>query len=128
MTYHDDGATLSTSRMPWGKTHRAFGWLEPGHDHAKGRCPSEILDLLERAAADPVDRTRGWQTCGFCARGEYGPTPYRTASGSELQLGNASLHVVAGSTVWVAPTLVLHYVAEHEYLPPAELGEALSTG
>ena len=126
MTHVEDGATLHTPRLPWGRTRRAFGWLEPGHDHARGACPPEVVTMLERAAADPVDRTRGWQRCGFCPPGDYGPTPYRTSTGEELLLGDASLLVPGeGRTDWVAPTLVLHYVAEHDYLPPGELLDAV---
>jgi hypothetical protein len=44
-------------------------------------------------------------------------------------LGDAEIRVVAeGSKVFVAPTLVIHYVVEHRYQPLSEFVEAVRRG
>ena len=58
---------------------------------------------------------------------DFHPTEYTTQQGDTLHLGSASIEVMAGGRGWVAPNLVLHYVAEHGYLPPDEVVAALST-
>jgi hypothetical protein len=44
-------------------------------------------------------------------------------------LGDAEIRVVGKDGTWlIAPTLVLHYVTEHAYRPPAEFIDAVSRG
>ena len=111
------------------RTWRTFGWLEPGHGFVTGTCPGKLLLLREDAGKHPVNKTRGYQPCVFCPRSgtEFEPTPYTTADGTQLLLGDASIEVRdAAGQVWIAPTLVLHYIAVHHYLPPGELADARS--
>ena len=56
---------------------------------------------------------------------DFHPTEYAAQRGDTLHLGSASIEVMAGGRHWVAPNLVLHYVSEHGYLPPAEVVAAL---
>ena len=45
--------------------------------------------------------------------------------GKELTLGNGEIHIAAErSTVYVAPTMIVHYIIDHYYLPPATFIEA----
>ncbi len=71
-----------------------------------------------------VNRTRGFQECHFCTDPAY---PVIMKSGDqELALGSAEVRVTGDDgTVYAAPTLVAHYIAGHDYLPPAEFVEAL---
>jgi hypothetical protein len=44
----------------------------------------------------------------------------------KLRIGNAEIRVVSEAGIILsAPTLVLHYVDRHRYLPPAEFTEAV---
>ncbi len=148
MTYYADGTLMRRSTLlEWCKNRRdtfglssplfqarrqkswrTFGWLEPGHDYATGACPPGLLRTLQEAGDHPVDQTRGRYSCRFCpsSHDELRPLPkLTTASGRELLLGSASLEVLdTTGQAWIAPDLVLHYVVEHRYLPPAELADA----
>lgn len=129
--FRPDGAVLRQGTLPWQRGVRAFSWIDAGNTFRRGVCPPGVLETLEAAARRPVNRTRGFHTCPLCPRPEPDagsawssdshPTPYSTGSGEDLQLGSASLEITAGRQTWEAPDLVLHYVVEHEYLPPDEL-------
>ncbi len=48
---------------------------------------------------------------------------------TEFTVGNGEIHISGeGSTVYVAPTMIVHYIIEHHYLPPAAFIEALRLG
>ncbi|HHU39597.1 MAG TPA: hypothetical protein GXZ45_10000 [Propionibacterium sp.] len=133
--HHVDGAVARPKRWPWQRDTLAFGWLDREHAFRQGACPPQVVAHLEQAARNPVDRTRGYHACLFCPPREVpadqpwammGPTPYETGTGDVLQLGSASIEVEAGGQRWVAPNLVLHYITEHDYLPPDEVVHALT--
>lgn len=121
----EDGSVLQRRRWPWQKDTLAFGGLDGAHPFRSGTCPAEVVDALEEAARHPVDQTRGHHVCVLCPPREVGPTPHETAKGDVLQLGSASIEVMVDGTRWVAPTLVLHYVAVHHYQPPEAVLHAL---
>lgn len=130
MPFHDDGSTMPRRRWPWQRDTAAFGWLDSQHPFRRGACPPGVLEYLEQAARNPVDRTRGYHACVFCPPREVapnqpwaalGPTPHQTSNRDMLELGSASLEVHADGKRWVAPNLVLHYITEHGYLPPDDV-------
>ena len=105
----------------------AFGWLEPGHEYTAGLSPGTFVQALEMAALAPVFVTRGFHMCQYCSASpeNFGPTAYETRDGGQLQLGSACLKVTdRQQRVWLAPNLVLHYISEHNYLPPTDLLES----
>jgi hypothetical protein len=49
--------------------------------------------------------------------------------GGEIRVGNGEVQLAGeGDTVYVAPTMILHYIIEHHYLPPEEFIDALRLG
>lgn len=145
MTYLADGDVVhAPSTLEWWRTRRdaigqqltlrearqipqwvAFGWLDSEHPYATGSCPAPLVASLEQAASRPLWRTRGYHRCPLCPPGALPAmpgTPYETASGEVLLLGDACLEIRArDKTTWVAPNLVLHYIETHGYLPPDAL-------
>jgi len=112
---------------PFQKQSRAgllnVGWLDHEHDYPKGAVDSGSLEKLERLCASPVNRTRGVHHCPYCK--EY-PVRAITAEGRTLGLGNAEIRVPGLQGIeYAAPTLIYHYIREHEYRPPEEFLEAL---
>ena len=74
---------------------------------------------------------RGWHQCPSCkgaaSHGVRGTKAVR--DGESVSLGDAEIRVVGKDGTWlIAPTLVLHYVTEHAYRPPAEFIDAVSRG
>lgn len=98
---------------------RNVAWLGNGHDFPVGDVPTGFAVRLARLAVSlPVNRTRGWQECPFCA-GEY---PIRIeVDGERRAMGDAEIRVSGvDGRIYAAPTLIVHYVAAHRYRPPEE--------
>jgi adenosylhomocysteine nucleosidase len=98
----------------------AIGWLDKSVPYTKGSVEPDLLLGLQRLAANPVNRTRGYHSCQYCmASGmksfdEYTPR------------GNGELHVIGESgIIYAAPVLICHYIESHEYKPPDEFLEAV---
>lgn len=96
---------------------RAIGWLHPDHLYAKGVVSEDFLSRL-RKFADRSGRSGealyfawpvGAHTCEFC----------REAHG----VGNFG--VPSDGLLFVAPEMIVHYVEEHGYRPPAEFVAAV---
>ncbi|MGW2421916.1 DUF7919 family protein [Streptomyces sp. NPDC001709] len=101
------------------------GWLGRDGEFPTGDCPESFVDLLIDRASTPANLTRGVHHCEFCNRKSplqvTNPTSGRTA-----RLGNGEIIVEAATgETYMAPTLIIHYVIDHGYLPPIEFIEAV---
>jgi hypothetical protein len=96
---------------------RAIGWLHPDHPYTKGEVPAEFLVRLKQFAAQSGSSAEalyfgafgGFHTCEFCGRA----------------LGIGNFGVPSGDLLFVAPKMVVHYIEQHGYSPPAEFVEAV---
>lgn len=120
MVHHVDGEPIEDLELPSDATpRRALGWLAAGREIPQGDCPPGVVRVLEEAVRHPVARRRGYFQCPLCPLTGTGPTTYVSSAGEEMHLGDASVEITLGDVVWRAPSLVLHYVRAHRYLPPA---------
>lgn len=103
----------------------AVGWLSPDRPFAKGEASpavvEELLDLLQNPWQPAL--AAGRYPCGFC-RYSGGPTSIRF-SGKAADLGVCNLFVPGDGFLFVAPSLILHYIDAHEYAPPHQFCEAV---
>jgi hypothetical protein len=107
-----------------------IGWLENGQDYSQGEVEKAIVDKLKTLLASPktnINKTRGNHECDFCEACEDG---FRTISVPHYQillpLGFSELWIPTKSEIiYVAPSLIYHYITEHEYKPPAAFLEAI---
>jgi hypothetical protein len=68
--------------------------------------------------------TRGVHDCQCCDIPGFGVEVFR--HDNRIWLGNAEIRVEANDgRAYAAPTLIYHYVSEHDYDPPKEFVEAL---
>jgi hypothetical protein len=96
---------------------RAVGWLHPDHAYTQGSVPAEFLARLKEFVARSGDSAEalyfgafgGYHTCEFCGRSH----------------GIGNFGVPSGSLLFVAPEMVVHYIEQHGYRPPAEFVEAV---
>ena len=117
--YPDEAEIPATAQPPASAPRRALGWLDAAHDFRQGDCPRAAVRRLEEAVRTPVARTRSWFQCPLCPLTGMGPTVYRATDGEELLLGNATVQIPGeDGRDWRAPSLVPHYISEHDYLPP----------
>src|SRR5215472_204109 len=101
------------------------GWLDARHRYNKGKIDRHQLEkLLRLSKSHPVNRTRGWHRCPFCS---VHPV-IMTIDEETLCLGGAEIRVAGeGPVVFVAPDLICHYIAAHQYHPPDEFMAAVRT-
>jgi len=91
----------------------AVGWLEKGHEFT-------IADFDAEFTANPVESVHEtWE-----------PVRFAGAHGGEFSRfsrigGVANLFVPAEGFLYVAPSLIVHYIDAHEYAPPAAFQRAV---
>ena len=104
----------------------AVGWLEaPGFP--TGIVDASILDKLCRilnAGWEPV-ALGGWHTCSICAEPSTGPERF-SHRGQTFSVGIANLFVPSPTDLYVAPSLILHYIDIHHYLPHSQFIDAVA--
>lgn len=122
MFFEDLGAYTYYSEKPFPNV-RTIGWLEPKYRFRKGEVSFHLISklqiLIQRTEIRDVhvNPIRGSYECKFCAPDE-----------SESRL------IIQASEIWLpdlcsgffaAPSMLVHYIEEHRYLPPVEFLEAV---
>ncbi|MFG2824625.1 hypothetical protein ACGFX4_34990 [Kitasatospora sp. NPDC048365] len=121
-----DGLYHATFAPTYRRTR--IGWLGAGHDYPVGPSPdgfrTRLLDIVRRQT---VNATRGFHVCELCPRGRSRASMLAVEhNGDTVHLGNSEIRVPgAPGEVFAAPTLIAHYVAVHDYLPPAPFVDAV---
>lgn len=126
MTYIKDLTSCGYFRRPLTKKLLAVGWLEPHHEFSLGRVEQGAFRALIELLRDPWQPGggfRGLHDCGFCNEPE---VPLRMQFDDiVVQLGAKNVFVPGSERVYVAPSLVLHYIKDHGYCPPEEFCDAV---
>ena len=125
MTYFAD--LTDYSYIPRGHASHAVtknvGWLSTGHAFETGEPTEALLDRLWSYCAVSVAQTRGIHQCEFCPTKD---VRFVERKGDSLLLGTAEIRVFAGlGCIYAAPTLIYHYVSDHDYKPPEQFIQAL---
>jgi hypothetical protein len=109
----NDLSTMLSSISEFFNTNSvAVGWLESSNPFPKGTTTAIFREKLYRLCRNPVRLTRGFYICPFCHWNEV--------------RGNGEIHVIGcEGVVYVAPLLIWHYIAEHDYLPPNQFIQAV---
>jgi len=115
MTWFPD--MFRESMIAAGDHVRAVGWLHPDHPYSRGTESAEFVARLKEFARLASRSTEalywgicmGFHTCEFC----------------EKTHGHRNFGVPAGDVLFVAPEMVVHYIEQHEYVPPAEFVAAV---
>lgn len=96
----------------------AVGWLGREHPFSCGAVERPFFDAFAKLASDPWQPylTAGRHPCPFCVF-TGGPAEL-VAGDSRVRLGSLNVLVPAASCLYVAPTLMLHYMDAHGYAPP----------
>jgi len=137
MAFFPDLSLYSYSRKPEDSDLLNVGWLDVEHPFAKGPIDAASLEKLRQLAANPVNLCRGKHRCNLCP-----PTslPMQTRPPHHVVLdvdseygkwlkarsGNGEIRIRGKQHTFSAPVLIVHYIEEHGYLPPAQFLDALS--
>jgi len=105
----------------------AIGWLEQGRPVPKGTVDSSVFERLFDLLDSPLQLVcwMGWHSCDLCSGNVEGPISSITHRGERRALGFSNVFVPGEGRLYVAPSLILHYIAEHGYAPPQEFQAAV---
>lgn len=98
------------------------GWLGSGVAFTTGSPPEGFTEKLEALIRrERVRQMRGFHACSCCGARMVPITP----DDPSLLLGSAEVWVPGDGCIYAAPTLILHYVRAHTYLPPRVFVDAV---
>jgi hypothetical protein len=94
------------------------GWIDQTVPYNQGSIEKDLTDTLLRLCRQPVNLTRGIHPCPFCKLSSWPPIGM-TIDDRPVTLGNGEIRVNGdGGVTYAAPTLICHYIREHNYCPP----------
>jgi hypothetical protein len=96
----------------------AVGWLGRESLYERGYVSTSVFAKLVDLLADPWQPNErvGMHYCDLCRF--TGGNPDMTYRGISVRMGTANLYVPDEGYIFVAPSLILHYIDAHEYAPP----------
>jgi hypothetical protein len=101
------------------------GWLAAGREFPRCEPRVDLVEALLTCCTAAVEFHRGYHECDLRPHAEPGFDTMEL-NGRTIRLGNGQIRIPAeNEIIYVAPTLVAHYVANHQYCPPAEFVEAV---
>ena len=106
-----------------------IGWLSQENSFPTGKVDKATLHELAKLVEKPLNLFRGFHDCEFCP-----PRIYEAVEGQfvgrtirDCPNGSGEIRVKGKSgLIYVAPTLITHYIETHHYLPPDEFLNAVS--
>ena len=100
----------------------AIGWLENGRPVPTGEVPEQVFEQLRELLREPWGPAFcGWHDCDLCVY-RYGRSKLGTHRST---MGFKNVFVPGDAKIYVAPELILHYIDQHGYSPPAEFQQAV---
>ncbi|RKG90751.1 hypothetical protein D7V88_10505 [Corallococcus terminator] len=109
----------------WEESLLAVGWLDSEHAFTKGAVGEDFFAGLIRLCMQPWQPAvfAGRHPCPFCRfTGGHGGVTYQ---GMTVSIGAENVFVPGLERVFVAPTMIAHYIDAHEYVPPQVFQEAV---
>jgi hypothetical protein len=135
MTYFPDLSPYAYGdRSHPGVVH--VGWLDNVHPFPRGTVGGQLIEKMKRLATKPVELHRGKHICELCIeppnlvkwnqdkRAVIDPNCswWKWASSRS---STGEIRVARGGMTFAAPLLIVHYIEEHCYLPPADFLKAV---
>lgn len=113
------------------------GWLDDKHPFRKGSVEQRLVEKMKLLAAKPVELYRGFHVCELCSEPPdvvmtFVPNRWKVIDPNcswmrwvESRQSNGEIRVSSGGVVFAAPVLIVHYIEEHGYMPPAQFLKAV---
>jgi hypothetical protein len=135
MTYFPDLSLYAYGRHSHpGVVH--VGWLDGTHPYPKGMVTPSLIEKIRLLATKPVELYRGKHVCEVCPDPGLPKVMLDGLPGCldpdsayvkwmNSHSSNGEIRVSHGGITFAAPVLIVHYIEEHLYLPPAEFLKAI---
>lgn len=108
---------------------KAVGWLEEGREFRRGRVDPRFVHKLVLLLGEPspLERSTDPHYCSLCvfSRGPSEFHLFQSPGMPSVPMGNRNLVLPGAGFLYVAPSLVLHYMDAHQYVPPDEFIKAV---
>lgn len=93
-----------------------IGWLQKDQPFVVGKVPEGFLDKLKKYSEDEfiIFQTKGMHSCEFCQDNKF--------SSNEMRI------IGSDNSIYASPYLIIHYIEQHNYLPPQEFISAVLEG
>lgn len=103
----------------------AVGWLDKEHPFATGAIEQAAHERLKQFLVDHWEpfAAAGFHECNLCPRNTR-LAPF-VVNGKRYALGSDNFFVPTATEVFVAPSLLLHYIEAHGYCPPMAFQDAV---
>lgn len=103
----------------------AVGWLDAEFPYPKGNVDAQFMAKLVELFVNvwQPGLFMGRHECQFC-RFTGGPTAFEFKNNT-VCIGASNLFVPASGFIYVAPSLILHYIDSHGYAPPEAFQRAV---
>lgn len=102
-----------------------IGWLETGHLFHQGSVPEEFMDRLWAYLRYPVHVCRGFHVCDLCKE-HHTNVSVVEYKGQKREVGYYEIRVWGkDGSVYAAPSLIVHYILQHQYQPPQKFIDAV---
>lgn len=123
--YYRDGTSYSLNHFENAKN---IGWIYGTENYDKGNVTSQFIDSLWMYVKNPFNETRENRGCFLCCANS--TTPEKSSSNDFAALGSSEIRVISedGKEKYAAPSVILHYVIDHNYCPPSDFIRAVIDG
>lgn len=127
MAYYEDLSKFEHKGKIEKKTF-SIGWIEDDTNFNKGKVSEQFIKSLFEYVKFPINPTRSIYK-NLVLDGE-NVSFVACYNGYNILLGTAEIRVIdnCNDTVYAAPNLILHYVMNHNYLPPENFINAVIKG
>ena len=88
-----------------------IGWLDKDKPYTQGECPKDFLNKLKKIKLSI--HTKGWHDCPFCNKSKSYSQYYIPILPTKNRTG------------YDVPEMIVHYIEQHNYLPPQEFIDAV---
>lgn len=123
--YYRDGTSYSLNHFENAKN---IGWIYGTENYDKGNVTSQFIDSLWMYVKNPFNETRENRGCFICCANS--TIREKSSSNDFAALGSSEIRVISedGKEKYAAPSMILHYVIEHNYCPPSDFIRAVIDG
>lgn len=127
MTHYEDLSTYAYSESVENKTLLNIGWLGRDISFPRGVIPTGFVERLAVAGSPSINLMRGTHYCSVCPEHTYEDHSYWSVTlDRNIWLGMSEIDILGeGNIIYVAPSLIIHYIEAHDYLPPQEYMDAV---